>query len=235
MPKKTVRRFKRNTRSNLLLKSEPRVQSKSTAVSTPSRWGSAVPQPYRYLKFQYVNNLSFTAATGLGIQRYSLNNMFDMNNSGGGHQPKGYDEWSVFYQRYIVYGVAIEARLLSTGETGTVGMLPHTEATAPTTSSTPQSVMENNGCMYRMVPSNNTRPVIFKKYYAINKVVGIPKMKLMLDDAYSSLTSGGPLDIAYVSIWGQALDELSNFTVQGRVRLTIYAKMFDPKVVAQSS
>lgn len=199
-----------------------------------SPWTSGTPVPYRYVKFNYVNTLSFTASTTIGLQRYALNSLYDPNSSGTGHQPKGYTQWSAFYYRYLVTGVKIEIRLLSTGEAGVIGFAPHNASSDIGTSSTLQSLIENKWTTYKMIPSNNNRPIIIKKYLPIDKILGITRRKLTDDDMYTALFTGSPADIVYATIFGQASDKLSNFSVNGEVRLTFYSKLFDPKILPQS-
>lgn len=51
-----------------------------------------------------------TTAAGPGdvMYSYNLNGLFDPNQTGTGHQPRGYDQLSALYQRYRVYRVRYE-------------------------------------------------------------------------------------------------------------------------------
>lgn len=70
---------------------------------------SQVPDTmFCYLK--YSQDFTFVNVAGVGQQQFVLNSLFDPNNTGGGHQPLGFDQWSAFYNRYEVLSSSITIR-----------------------------------------------------------------------------------------------------------------------------
>jgi hypothetical protein len=52
------------------------------------------------------------AAVGAGVQ-YASNSIFDPNLTATGHQPLSHDQWSQFYQHYLVMGSKITIKVLN--------------------------------------------------------------------------------------------------------------------------
>lgn len=72
--------------------------------------------PHKLYKLQYQqrNTLVTTGSSSatFGVQQqWSLNGMFDVDITGSGHQPYGYDALAVAYNRYKVIGITIEFNL----------------------------------------------------------------------------------------------------------------------------
>lgn len=63
------------------------------------------------LRYSETVNLAGTAGI---LQRYafSANSVYDPNNTGGGHQPMGYDQWTTLYNKYVVLGSKIIVRMI---------------------------------------------------------------------------------------------------------------------------
>jgi hypothetical protein len=55
------------------------------------------------VRLRYVEGISINAGTGtLGLHLFRANSCFDPNYTGTGHQPNGFDQWSAFYNHYVV-------------------------------------------------------------------------------------------------------------------------------------
>ena len=42
-----------------------------------------------------------------GVYQFALNSVYDPDQSGVGHQPRGHDQWSTMYKRYCVIGAKV--------------------------------------------------------------------------------------------------------------------------------
>ncbi len=88
--------------------------------------------PQRYLKvgfpkqttvkLRYITRLNLSpASAGLTAHHsFRANGPFDPDQTGIGHQPQGYDQWSAFYNHYVVLKARIKATF-SIGNTDTTG------------------------------------------------------------------------------------------------------------------
>lgn len=71
------------------------------------------------LKYTEVVNLAHGAVNGLpGVYVFSANGMYDPNNSGLGHQPRGFDQLNAMYDHYTVLGATITVRFTNQSTSG---------------------------------------------------------------------------------------------------------------------
>lgn len=77
------------------------------------------------VKLRYVESFEINPTTGaLGYHRFRANSCFDPNYTGTGHQPNGFEQWSQFYNHYVVIGSKINVRFtLASLTTDTGGMM----------------------------------------------------------------------------------------------------------------
>ena len=124
-----------------MVKSQKRKGAKRAMVSKGRRMRktlnvnkSLTPFSQRYItKMKYSENV-ITGSTG--VYRFALNNLFDPNLTGVGHQPHGFDQLSTIYNRYRVIGAtySINAYLASPSTTALpvrVACLPANGAITP--------------------------------------------------------------------------------------------------------
>uniref|UniRef100_UPI0040475A4C hypothetical protein n=1 Tax=Flavobacterium sp. TaxID=239 RepID=UPI0040475A4C len=62
------------------------------------------------------------AAGGVSSYAFRANSCFDPNSSGVGHQPSGFDQWTVFYNHHVVVGSICKATFSMTGTTASGGL-----------------------------------------------------------------------------------------------------------------
>lgn len=199
------------------------------------------PLPLRfYTRFRYSERYSINnsgAASSLASQRINLNSLFDPNNSGIGHQPRGYDQLCpVFYQKYRVYGcrVQVEPLVTSTGTFGgrmLFGWQPITNTTTPVT--TQEEARECIGAKVWTV-SNNTRPPKFVKYFDCASVCGYPKTTYRGDDETAALYNQNPEILSRLHLFIGSPDDVTAVSAVLNVELTFYCVLFERDVVAAS-
>ena len=64
----------------------------------------------------YGDVFAVTTAGTLSFTQFRLNSLHDPYETGIGGQPRGYDQFCQFYQRYLVYGCKVEVWIKPTGE-----------------------------------------------------------------------------------------------------------------------
>lgn len=76
------------------------------------------------VKLRYVTYTTLDSTTGsLARHWFRANSAFDPDSSGVGHQPSGYDQWSQFYNHYVIVGSRMKATFSLTGTTDSGGIM----------------------------------------------------------------------------------------------------------------
>jgi hypothetical protein len=73
--------------------------------------GSLVPDTM-IVHLKYSDVVLLTNLAGTGVYTFSLNGMYDVDITGTGHQPLGFDQWSAFYTSYQVFSSSIRVQVL---------------------------------------------------------------------------------------------------------------------------
>lgn len=60
------------------------------------------------VRLKYCENTTITPSSGFSQTFWRANSIHDPRYAGGGHQPLGSDEWSLFYNHYVVLGSRIK-------------------------------------------------------------------------------------------------------------------------------
>lgn len=69
----------------------------------------------KVIKLRYVDDITIDAGIGaLGTYVFRANSIYDPNYTGVGHQPRGRDEWALFYNKYVVLGSKITVKFQTT-------------------------------------------------------------------------------------------------------------------------
>lgn len=110
------RRTKKNKRNN-------RRSKKRTGVFRPQSTLAVGFPKTTAVKLRYVESRTINGGVGsIGSINYRANSCFDPYQSGVGHQPSGFDQWSLFYNHYVVVGSKCKATFSLTGTTASGGI-----------------------------------------------------------------------------------------------------------------
>ncbi len=76
----------------------------------------------KMIRLRYSQEILLNAAIGglPVVNTFSANGMYDPDTTGGGHQPRGFDEWMAVYQHYTVVGSKANMRWLPTSSSDLV-------------------------------------------------------------------------------------------------------------------
>lgn len=167
------------------------------------------------------------------IQRMNLNSCYDPNQSGIGHQPYSWDQYTQMYNRYRVIGCHYRIGMASSSGSGAfqLATLPSNETVTPSTIS---EARENPRCRYILQGAG--APIrMLTGYVSIPSLVGRTKAQYMADDRYQALTTASPNELAILNIYGGPLqDSTSTDTVLLNIELTYVVEFFDVKNLPQS-
>lgn len=133
---------------------------------------------------KYAEDINVTVDGTLGANYlFRCNSIFDPNQSGVGHQPLGRDQYSTFYQRYVVVGSKITVRFMAYETGSDTNDSEHiTNVGVSTINSTgdtiivPSEFMENNRTTYGVIcPQKPTRSITkmfsAKNFFGVKNVI----------------------------------------------------------------
>lgn len=161
---------------------------------------------------------------------YNLNSLFDPNRTGGGHQPKGYDQISALYTRYRVFKVHYRVTF-----TSTIGM-PAMCVVAPTNSASGYSGADD-------AAETTFSQVCLVNVYQIKTISGAIDLPTLngkshvayaSDDTTQALINASPSEVQVLHVLQESVDASTNLAGYVLVELAFEAEFSDPVQLAQS-
>lgn len=233
MPKngrKTKRKNTRRTNRN----------RKTSRVFRPQRLLSTGFPKTTAVKLKYVDNVNLDAGVAtLASHIFRANSVFDPNQTGVGHQPLGFDQWSVFYNHYVVVGAQIKARFHSfsntTGHSGfNINGIFLSDDT--TFSNNPQVLLEQGLTRARYQNPNPSSQAVqtVTKNFSAKKFFNITNITDNVDRLGANVSSN-PLEQAYFVVYTGNVDSTVDNTIQSvLVEITYIVIFSEPKELPQS-
>lgn len=163
----------------------------------------------RPVKMRYCFQGYITSTTGiLETIVFSANNLFDPEVAAGGHQPMGFDQMALLYQRYLVLGSKISINVADNASTHQtpcmVGcLLTDDAAVAPYVTNT--GYIEAKRGTWRAITGGSHKTTRMSYKYSPKKFWGIKDIKDNRLKIGSSVGSS-PEEQAYFMLWCQSLD-----------------------------
>lgn len=196
--------------------------------------------PVKFCKMHYTETFGLTAGTfgAIGTEViYGLNNLYDPNYSGTGHQPYGRDQVAALYQKYIVNAVKIDITFTNPSEDGLVAaaMIQPSGASYAMTGKYQDAVREAPGSCLR--PINNTGKQVSKvvQYVSLQKLNGLSKVQWNTQlDTFGAAAGSSPTSLSYLRVAVGSDSGNTGGTLIGRVTLTFYCKWYERIVLGQS-
>ncbi len=203
---------------------------KPTATSYFNKGGNWPDQ--KYVNMVYTERFTLPSSAGaVNTQQIQLNNINDPDFTGGGHQPMTHDQLAVLYNRFTVIRCKLEMYFTAESFAQRVCIRPNTTSSLVNFN----TEVESPYSRFFVVPLNE---VVRRSYtYDISQIFGLPKGKVIDDDAYSAVFSsgsGGPAQTAYLNISNSALDGITTSDLHYQVKMTFTVRCFDRLNLAQS-
>jgi len=219
-------------------------KSKIKRMSRSRGYDIGIPRDPSYTSFQQQPPVSQRMRTTLkysetyqrsGLSTYDyqfrLNGLFDPNYTGGGHQPKGFDQLAAFYQRYRVYNVRwLVEQWHSNSAVGSHLVV------VPTNSNTSYS------------DASDAIEAPFSKHgishlYEMRRLNGVVDLAVLngkthtayaADDTTQALVSTNPTEVLNLHVFAEALDGSTAIIVYQKVTLLYDVEFSDPVQLGQS-
>jgi len=148
---------------------------------------------------EHGQNISSSAGAP-GVRVYSLNSLFDVDVTGTGHQPVGFDQIMALYENYLV--TSAKYKVGFTNYSGSEIIAAVTATDQLTTQLDGRIYLENGMTNWRMVPKNtNTNVCELAGYVDLSKLHGIPKKVYMDDTDYVGNVNSSPHEQGFLHVW----------------------------------
>ncbi len=191
------------------------------------------------VKLRYVEHSTIQPGTGtIGTYVFRANGCFDPDFTGTGHQPNGYDQWSAFYNHYVVVSaIAKVTYQINSGESDAGGLMTggiylSDDATFSTNLST---ILEQSQSRRGFDAfSSNTKPVTIRKGFSAKKFFNVTNITDNTERLGAPITAS-PSEVAFFVLYAGSANTFQdppavNFLVEIEY-LTIFS---EPKELPQS-
>lgn len=193
------------------------------------------PVPDRaFVKLKYTTLSAMNFASSLTAIQFRGNSLFDPDFSGIGHQPMGYDQWAVFYNRYRVYGCSYKITFSNTS-TSYQGEVLVQQRPNSVLSPSFEAATESPYKQLRVLPIEGaTRPTVIKGYHNCAKIYGVSKRQYRAEQDYAALITANPPVNTFINVYLQNQTFVQSLAANVRVELTYFAEFYERKSLGQS-
>jgi len=174
---------------------------------------------FTHLNYDF-HNYQLLATAASGTLLVAGNSAYDPDKTGAGHQPLGYDQFSLLYTRYRVHGSQILLTLLRADNQCVISMTPTIDSTVPATVNDSLESPYNK----RMVISSSVFKMSTNSSMMTKKLWGFTNIEQ--DDLFSTLTNNDPTRIWYWKIQAQSWDGSSTTSLWIEARITYDIEFF---------
>lgn len=195
--------------------------------------------PSMFRKVTYSANVVLgTPATSLfGTQSvYNLNGLYDVDAGVGGHQPYGFDELMMLYEKYKVNGVLLN---ITINDPGADGVIVGMQVTPPSSSysltgKSLDEIDEQPMSIVRRVNNTGSQKVHVKQYFPMHRILGLTPLQFKADlSEYTGNAATNPGSIPLFKI--AALNIAGTATaVSVTIKFTFYSQFYRRSVLPQS-
>ena len=229
MPKQSPqRKNKRRQRPKGRLEAVPHFEPFSNKSAGQAALGLRIGFPAeRTVKLTYVDYVTMTSSLGaIGNYTFSLNSAYDPNTSGVGHQPLGFDQWSLFYNHYVVEACDYDVAVISSGD-AYVGTYLSDDTTLPTGL---EAACELGGVFAAI--TNGLPSHTFKGHVKLAEFFN--RSDIAADSALRADVTANPSDQAYVTLMQRAPSSTEDLILHYMVKLTYTVRFMEPKDLGPS-
>lgn len=152
---------------------------------------------------------------------FSLNSLFDVDVTGVGHQPAGYDQLMAIYEQYTVIGVRYKVSLVNSDAAITVmhGVSVQDQVGA---TPDPRVYMENGQTQWKILGGKSEASDSiseFAGYISMPATHGKTYQEYISEDIYRGTASASPTEQAFLHIWAAEISTGDPGPVLGVIEL----------------
>lgn len=203
--------------------------SRGTRTVMVSRNQSCIPDQM-FTKLTYSDLYSVTVGTtSFAYHDWIANSCFDPDNTGIGHQPMGFDQFTNLYQAYRVYGLKYVIEFFPDTSTDYTLLFLRTMPDTNIGSTSDVIRLSELPCLSRRVLGTvgHKGMITLHGYFPMNKVFGMSAKEYSNSPDTSATYTNSPLRKVYLRLYHRLVNETgTSFTLRYRIRFTYYVKMF---------
>jgi len=185
--------------------------------------------PTMWARHVYCERYSFTNTSGTTAgYAFRMNDLYDPNLTGTGHQPKLFDQFSALYTNFCVTSCEVEIDWTSDGG----AFVGHVASSDLLSSADMSSWVEQYGGT--TVPINSYTTAQEKRKYLSHVICGVSKEDYRGELSFQGSSSGSPSRSAYLYLYGGPTDGGTSRTMYFNLKLTYTALWTRPINQAQS-
>lgn len=193
-------------------------------------------------KLRYAETFSLSTGT-VGVigtvQTMTLNNVYDPNQSGVGHQPYGFDQLTPFYGYYVVHRCRWRLLAQTIGSTAEVCLAyqiyPAVSGVTIAGISTDAATEKSTVTTLPVGPSGVDRARMVEGESEIHKILGITALQYKDNlDQYGAAVTSGPTVGAYLEIGVGSYSGAAGTSLSVQVVMDFDVEFYSPKTLPQS-
>lgn len=242
MPRYGKRRYRRSTRprrggrrriaSRLSVHSRSASRTLAQNAKGYTRALTGFPNEMRVV-LPYADNRRVNPGVAYGSDTvYNINSCFDPENTGGGHQPRGFDQWAGVYNKYRVNKLTIDYEIRQRGAHGIMGYIVVNNDVG--TLSTNNESAEYNNAINLGSTSSNVRPLSGTKVFWPHKILGKSWQQYISDEDCSALVTTDPTELIFLHLLAQQIDETTACDYEIQITIFMDVTFYDRKNLAIS-
>lgn len=200
----------------------------------------------KVVRLKYVEFFSSSSAgSGPVVKYFSANGCYDPYITGIGHQPRGYDQWTAFYDHYCVLSSKIRVQAVTTDDgtstdAGACFGLILDDDTSFGHSSVAEVIESGQSRGWRYCSHNpsassmtGNKPTIISKA-SMPKFFGVAPKAYQGDSRFTPTIGANPTDQAYWAVWYGAPDGAAASSMTFMAEIEYIVRFSEPKRLAQS-
>jgi len=225
------------------------------ALPSPRPYSGGAPKfhkngpfgPTMNTNLKYGDNIALTHTVGsIGIVTYRLNSLYDVDQTGGGHQPRYYDTLcgadagTAPYEQYLVKGARYSVKFVNTnsagGSIGYVACRVRSGTSDALTTADFQALQEMPLCKYKIIQTHDGAGNMqtISGSVSIAKVLGVKNITDLEEARMTYTASPGSTESVYLDIMYMPLDGSTSATIRAIPELTYFVQFSELNKVAQS-
>lgn len=225
----------RNMRRRKFRRRRPRLRS---------RRAFARAFPYTLLrKHKYATDYTISASTAVAFHQNAVNDMYDPNYTGVGHQPYQRDEMAALYKYYEVLFCTVATTVMPLEDNPVacyVGQVTHNINDSMPSSSSEDAWKEHPRSNWKLVPQGTYDNAVDPQTYFPLRTRKLykkctPRRWLLDKQAPATAVGSSPTERVLHTLWCYPIDEASTITVKVIQTLIFYVKWTRPVISAVTS
>jgi hypothetical protein len=182
----------------------------------------------KHVTMAYVSRHRLSTTTGsVSVQQFRLNSLFDPDFTGGGHQPMGFDQWSAFYNHYVVTKCTYEVEFVDVTNSVTTQSTVAFHVSDDTVIPTDLETLTELGSQTALASIYG--PTVISGSVDVAAFYRRPKNSITLDGDLRSIVTASPSDIVIGSLVSQTNSQASSGTLDAIVKLVFTSVFMEPK------